>query len=278
MRPPMPLKTFNRQLRLLTLLAGNRTMDVRQVAAHMQMGRRQIYRYLELLVAAGFEFENNGGVYRLKPSSPFYRELRQRMSRPASSDILHADAYDARYEHNLQHMCEAIEQQRQVTLQGYHSQNSQTVRDRRVEPYYLFEDNDAVRCYEPESGMCKTFRLSRASVVEILPQTWEHPEEHTLPHTDLWGYTSAEPRPVTLRLTPLAYQLLTEEYHVEEGSVETLRDIPGGPARAYLLHTSYCHPFGIGRFVMGLPADIQVLDSPELEHYIEEQIAHFTKK
>lgn len=274
----MPLKTFNRQLRLLTLLAGNRTMDVRQVAAHMQMGRRQIYRYLELLMAAGFEFDNNGGVYRLKPSSPFYRELRQRMSRPASSDVVHDDANDMRYESNLLHMCQAIEQHHQVTLLSYHSQNSQTVRDRRVEPYYLFEDNDSVRCYEPESGMCKTFRLSRASAVELLPQPWQHEEEHTLPHIDLWGYSSAEPRPVTLRLTPLAYQLLTEEYHVEEGSVETLRDIPGGPARAYLLHTSYCHPFGIGRFVMGLPADVQVLDSAELEHYIAEQIAHITKK
>lgn len=274
----MPLKTFNRQLRLLALLAGNRTMDVRQVAAHMQMGRRQIYRYLELLMAAGFELENNGGVYRLKPSSPFYRELRQRMSRPAASDILHADTYDARYEHNLQRICEAIEHQQQVRLLGYHSQNSQTVSDRVVEPYYLFEDNDAVRCYEPATQMCKTFRLTRTTAIELLPQTWEHIEEHTLPHTDLWGYTSAEPRPVTLRLTPLAYQLLTEEYHVEEGSVEAVTHIPGGPAHAYLLHTSYCHPFGIGRFVMGLPADIQVVDTPELERYIVEQIAHFTKK
>lgn len=274
----MALPVLKRQLRLLSLLAANYSMDIDQIAERMQMGRRQIYRYIEALRQAGFEFSHTGSIYRLNPSSPFYRELRRSFAMRPTDDVFHTEIYIKRIEDNLQNIYHAIDQHRQVVLHNYHSQNSQRTSDRLVEPFYLFESTDDVRCYEVESGMNKTFRIARAEKVEVLPTPWQNESAHIFPITDLFGYSSDKKEDVTLRLTPRAYQFLREEYGVDETQVEVEKRAKDGSVETYLMHTYYCHPFGIGRYVMGLPADIEVLKNPALRKYIVDQTKKIIKK
>lgn len=276
----MSLHIFQRQLKLVSLLAGNRQLDVNQLAEVMHMGRRQIYRYLELLRQSGFLFNVRGSVYTLLPSSPYLHTLRRRLNgdtHPYSTPA--GEGLDAQQEDNLAQVCQALAEHRQVIIRNYHSQNSHTTTDRTVEPFHLFPGGDTVLCFEVATHKSKTFRFSRMESVQVLPTPWQHAEEHELPVTDMFGYNSTqEPTHVTLRLTPRAHQLLIEEYQVEQGSIEPLADLPGGTPHHYLLHTYYCHCEGIGRFVMGLAADIEIIDDPVLTSYVTEQFQQFMKK
>jgi hypothetical protein len=47
---------------------------------------------------------------------------------------------------------------------------------------------------------------------------------------------------------------------------------------SWLLDTKVCNYRGIGRFVMGLMDDIEIVDSPDFEGYIREQIELASKK
>jgi hypothetical protein len=45
-----------------------------------------------------------------------------------------------------------------------------------------------------------------------------------------------------------------------------------------MLDTMVCNYLGIGRFVMGLMDDIEVVDSPAFERYIADNIAKISQK
>jgi len=46
----------------------------------------------------------------------------------------------------------------------------------------------------------------------------------------------------------------------------------------WLLDTEVCSYEGVGRFVLGLPEDIEIIDSPEFEQYITSQVDKIKKK
>ncbi len=46
----------------------------------------------------------------------------------------------------------------------------------------------------------------------------------------------------------------------------------------HLLETEVCSVKGVGRFVLGLYDDIDVIDSPDLEAYLRDRIKELTQK
>ena len=78
--------------------------------------------------------------------------------------------------------------------------------------------------------------------------------------------------PVQLLLGPLASSLLIEECPNAELQM-TLQ-----PDGRHLLTTEVCSYKGVGRFVLGLFDDIEVVDSPEFEKYLHERVALLTQK
>ena len=72
---------------------------------------------------------------------------------------------------------------------------------------------------------------------------------------------------VQLRLGVMAHNLLTEEYPLAE------RDITPIDEKHWLLDTLVCNYAGIGRFVIGLAEDIEVIDSPDFVAYLRQKIA-----
>lgn len=293
----MSLRIFDRQLQLLALLTDNRTRNVNQVAREMGMSRRQIYRYLGEFQNAGFLFDQHGSIYRLLPSSPFFRRLtdgtylsreeaqtlhqlvcavshpspplrhlRDKLQRLSEDEPLAAQFLDERAQHNLMQILQAIRTHRCVLLRGYASQHSTRTDDRLVEPFALMNGNADVRCYEPESQANKTFRLTRMDDVQLLPQEWQYAHLHSECFTDFFGYSSETPQPVHLSMTRRAWQTLCEEYPAagrQEWHTEAGR---------YTLSTLYSHPDGIGRFILSLLGEVQASGAPEIQHYIEQRI------
>ena len=67
---------------------------------------------------------------------------------------------------------------------------------------------------------------------------------------------------VKLRLGVMAHNLLVEEYPLAERDLQQIDDTH------WLLDTMVCNYAGIGRFVMGLAEDIEVVNSPDFIAYL----------
>ena len=96
----------------------------------------------------------------------------------------------------------------------------------------------------------------------MLDEEWQHADNHAEGYIDIFRMTGFEQHRVQLRLGLLARNLLIEEYPLAERDITQLED------GRWLLDTKVCNFVGIGRFVMGLAEDIEVL-TPEFDAYIK---------
>ena len=284
--------------RLMTLLMHGESLTVAQLAERAEVHPRAVYRSLESLRDSGFIVMKEGTRYRLDPNSPFFRgifgeihfsqdealtmaqvlgsvsdnspqvrHLREKLSRLYGDDVLARHAIDDQYARNFRDIFQAVSEERLCVLRGYSSHNSGQTRNRVVEPYVFLAENSEVRCYEPESGMNKTFKVSRAESVEILDLRWSYKEKHEPFFTDLFHFSGQEFTRVRLRMGSLAANLLCEEFPFAESQIQKL------PDGKYLLDTKVCSFKGIGRFVVGLLDDIEIVGSPEFAAYLKERVS-----
>ena len=136
----------------------------------------------------------------------------------------------------------------------------------------FLDHHDGIRCYELQSGENKTFKVSRIGRVEVLDLLWSHEEQHARVYTDLFRFSGEERRRVVLRLGRLACSLLKEE------CPQAVRSLQPDGADHWLLSTDVCSFQGVGRFVLGLFEDVEVLESPEFKLFLQEKIKDLTKK
>ena len=295
---------LERLLRLMKLLTSNVNYTVNDLAERLDTSYRSIYRYIETFKEAGFVVHKlEGGVYKLGKESPYFREisqlvhftdeeahivnqlieglddtnmlkqnLRKKLSSVYNCTAMATSIVKGKNASNVNRVLEAIEERRQVLLCDYSSSHTGEVRTRCVEPFGFTTNYVQVWCYEPESGMNKLFKTSRIGSVEVLDREWEYADKHHEGYIDIFRMTGFDQYGVKLRLGMLARNLLIEEYPLAE------RDITELDESSWLLDTKVCNYRGIGRFVMGLMDDIEIVDSPEFEEYIREQIELVSKK
>ena len=294
---------LSQQLDLILLLAENRRFNINELGEQLGLQRRNIYYYLNFLREAGFLLEKHGAYYSLSRRSPFISKLCDTVNFTEDEVVLIKRLLDEADEkdilvHSLKHkllrfydfniiadpirmasqkkkidtIYEAIKHERTVILKGYSSSHSQTVSDREVEPFLLFDGNRNLRAYELSTGMNKTFRISRMEDVVPGYNTWSNTARHKQFYTDTFGFSSEEQIHVTLRLDRLSFNTLTDEYPRAE------RDIAADGTQNWIYSTGVCSMVGIGRFVLGLYDHVEIVDSPELERYIKEKLKDFTQK
>lgn len=299
----MELDKFDRQLRLLLMLTQHRNLTVDDVSRQLSMSRRSIYRYIDSYKQMGFIVVKEGPRYHIDPESPFFkqitsyihftedeamainqvlnsvydnspqvRHLREKLSSLYDYKVLSKHGVDEHIAQNLAALFEAVKTERMVVLRDYASPNSAQTSDRIVEPYLFVSENSEVRCYEIKTGQNKTFKLSRIRKVEPLDLLWSHKNEHAEYFTDLFHFSGEERFPVTLILGQLSMSLLVEEY---PGASALLKQQEDG---RFLLKTEVCSYKGIGRFVMGLIDDIEIVDSPDFVAYLRGKVEDLTQK
>ena len=144
--------------------------------------------------------------------------------------------------------------------------------DRAVEPFAFTTNYVQIWCYEPASGINKLFNTSRIGSVEVTEQSWQHTNEHNAGYIDIFRTRGFERTQITLRLTLRAYNLLVEEYPLAE------RDLVRDDESHWILRTEVCSFAGIGRFILGLWDDIEIIDSPELSDYLSKKIEKMYNK
>lgn len=285
---------LERELDLMLLMTENRSYTVQQLCDRMGLSRRNLYYYIDFFRQAGFIVEKKGTAYSLDKSSPFFtklfktlhftedeaitlrrlldrtddnslqvRHLRRKLDTLYDLDILDDVALREQAGRNVSTLYDAIKLKNKVVIHRYSSPHSNTVTSRVVEPFMFLDGNNEVRCYEISTKMNKTFKVARMEGVEMLLDPWEHEAAHKQMYTDIFMFSGEELLPVELRLDRLAYSLLTEEY---PRSLSHIR--PDGD-RHWLLSLGVCSYVGIGRFVLGLFEDIEVLGGEGFVAYID---------
>lgn len=293
----MEYETLEYQLRLIILLAQGQFLSVTEMAERLSLHPRTVYRNLEYFPRIGLTLEKRSRRYRLSPEAPFLekvsarfhfsmsevvtlrqmleavqnrssqvRHLREKLQRIHEGGVLVPNNVDETTAQNIRNIFEAIRQERVVLLKGYTSPNSCKKSDRWVEPFLFLPGNREVRCYEASSQMNKTFSLSRVEEVQLLDIRWDHADCHRPLHVDLFHFSGEERTHVRLRLGLLAKAVLLDEYPEAEEHLSPLDD------GHWLFDAEFCSMKGIGRFVIGLLDDIEILDAPELTAYLKERV------
>lgn len=299
----MNLEIFTRQLQLLQLLTGNTELTVRQICEQLDISVRTFHRYVAMFRAAGFEVNLDSNIYSILHTSPFYTNVSDKMQLRSSEVstmvgmLNRADPRDPSVaalrrkftsiygvdfseeamqtnQHIIQNTTQierAIRQRHVMLLHDYESPHRQTLSDRLVEPFRILSSTGSVRCYEPSTDTCKTFKIARIrGEAEVLPGHWKHMQQHKNYYVDPFGFSGEQRHRVALRLSLLASQILCEEFGVSEAQL--LID-PDNQHR--LFYTYVCSDIGIGRFVMGLLGEVEVVSGPSLKQYIQEQIKQY---
>lgn len=299
----MELEKLGRQLQLLLMLTQNVTLTVDDLGKELNMSRRTIYRYIDAFKSLGFTMTKTGTKYRIEHTSPFLRKLvtgmqftddeallisqalnsvydnsaemralREKLARVYNPKLLVRHGKSERFAHNLTTLYACMREERVALIKNYDSPSSGKVSNRIVEPYLFLDNNNEVRCYELASHMNKTFKLGRMEAVVPLDIFWTNKKEHRPFFTDLFHFSGEKRTPVTLILGHLATNVLLEEY---PGAEDHLTEEPDGRHRIQL---DVCSMKGVGRFVMGLADDVEVVNSPELVDYLRSCAKTITKK
>ncbi len=293
---------LERELYLLELLTENRNYDVETLCQKVGISRRNLYYYLEFFRDCGFKVYKQARYYTIDGKSPFFNHiqdkitfteqeavlmrrlldrvesenilashLKDKLDRFYDFDILLGDISGEQVAQNLGVLYEAIKFKRQVIVHSYISLNSQTVKDRLLEPFMMMNSNNEVRCFEPTSMLNKTFKISRMRDVEVLDTPWCYETLHKDIYTDVFMFSSQERLPVKMYLGNLSYNILKEEY---PRAIKYVQDLPQGK---HLLDMHVCSYVGISRFVLGLYDDIEIEGGEGFKSYLNEKIKKMKK-
>ena len=294
---------IERLLRLMKMLTANVEYSVDDIAARLDMSRRTIYRYIDTFRDAGFVIKKRGNCIRLDKESPHFKDISQLVHFTEEEAVILRRAiesiddtnllkqnlkrklysvYDSgtladtivkgQNSSNVHALIEAMENRQQIVLHNY--QSSHSIRDRHVEPFAFTTNYVNIWCYDIDNKCCKIFKTARIGSVEISGNGWQYSELHKENYMDIFRMIAAPNSnliEVKLKLGRLSYNLLMEEYPLAERCISQIDN------DHWMLDTTVANMQGIGRFVVGLMDDIEIIDSTELEEFLSNYIKRYFK-
>lgn len=295
---------LERLLRPVMLLTANTYYTVDELAERMETSPRTIYRYLDTFKSAGFVIYKEDGCIRMGKESPFFKDisqlihfseeeayiihqviegvdnnnlikqnLKRKLASVYNNKIIAETIVKGQNADNIRMIMKAYEQKKQVILHGYSSAHGQTVADRLVEPFAFTTNYVEAWCFELSSGCNKLFKISRIKSVEITNEDWQQEVSHQKGFTDIFRMSSYETvkHSIKLQLNRRAFRLLIEEFPLAERDTRQISD------DAWILKTEISNYIGPTRFILGLAADVRIIESVELKEYIRNYATEYIK-
>ena len=285
---------YAKQLDLLAMLIDGDSHTADELCQVLGTTRRNLYYYFSFLRDYGFELvRTSGGKYYIGPHSPFFRNIARSVdftSQEVSylfsllagtgdkSPLQHSvkrklerfyglsgfvdDATRRRVTSHAEILNKAIAQRKIVLLKDYSSPHSKTVSTRVVEPFLFLNEQADIRCYELSSHTNKTFKLSRIGSVVITDADWAFADSHKQVYTDIFLFSGDTRHHISLRMGQLSHNLMLEEYPQSERCFTQEDD------SHWLFPTAVVSYLGIGRFVLGLFSDIQIIGDEGFKMYV----------
>lgn len=290
---------IERLLRIVKLLQDSDVdYTIEEIAQRVNVSYRTIYRYLDTLETVGFVVINKSpGVKKLcvekrkafdfsklihfseeeafvidqliealDETNVLKQNLRRKLATVYDCAPIIQSVVQGRKVANVNRIVDAIRRKKQVILKNYSSSSSNTIRDRLVEPFELSQNYVQVWCYEPESGKNKLFKMARIEETELLSTGWQFESAHKSKAVDVFRCAMESPFRIKLLLGVRAHNLLIEEYPLAERDVSRCED------GRWMLDTVVQGFAGVGRFVLGLAHDIEIVESDELKNYLKKEL------
>ena len=160
----------------------------------------------------------------------------------------------------------AVKSKKQVLLVNYASGNSQTVRDRRVEPFEFKDDFNLVWAFDIDLRKNRQFKICRMEDVYQTPFDWEFERLHQSSPVDVFRNTGELNKKVEFELNLRARNLLAEEYPLAEKYITET-----APNR-FLFNAPVAKYEGPGRFVLGIAEDIRLIGDEGFLEFVKEKI------
>lgn len=284
-----------KMLRLMKLLTGNVSRSIDQVAGELGVTSRTVYRYIDDIRDAGFVVSKlYGNVYAMGKvargltdfnkliyfteeeayvvakliegidnTHVLKRDLQRKLASVYDSTSIGNFVGNAASAVVVESLADAMKRKKQCVLKGYASAHSDEVRDRLVEPFAFTANMIDVWAWDVENAENRVFKVARVGEVEVLDADWAFAGEHKALEPDVFRMTGELSEKIVLQLDTRAKSLLLEEYPLAE---KELRREEG----KWVLRTVVHSLEGAGRFVIGLAADVKILEGERLRMYVRE--------
>ncbi len=292
---------FERMLKMLLLLNCRYGRSIGQMARILQITERTVYRYIETIRRVGYvvdkctdqgtmyyhinkdksEYKDisdllffseeeayilSQAIHSIDNENVFKNNLIKKLYSLYDNERIATHIVKKEYSDVVHHFINAMNKKEQVMLVNYKSSNSKKIRNRVVEPFGFTVNFVSVWCFDTEDKSNKLFKTSRIEYIEPLGIRWKYEKNHQKGNVDIFRVSSYQKIPVILKLSLPAYNLLVEEYPLAEKYITMQHD------GYYLLQTDVAALDGVGRFVMGLLDEIEVIEPLELKDYIWNKI------
>ena len=299
----MDTHKISKLLRLMKLLTGNVSRTIDALAVEMGVTTRTVYRYIDTIREAGFVVNKlYGNVYQMGKvnrgltdfkkliyftdeeaylvarmiegidnNNALKRDLQRKLASVYDCTSIANYIDNSSNAVNVEALVDAIKHKKQVILKGYESAHSDETRDRVVEPFSFTANMIDVWAYDVEKADCRVFKVMRIGEVEVLEADWAFEAQHEERRPDVFRMTGSLSMRVVLELNTRAKGLLVEEYPLAE------RDLKREDGK-WVLRTTVQALEGVGRFVIGLAADVKVVEGKKLVEYIKKYDKKYIQK
>ena len=287
----------------MKLLTGNVSRTIDHLAKEMGITSRTVYRYIDTIRDAGFVVNKlYGNVYAMGKvarglsdfnkliyfteeeayitarliegidnNNVLKRDLQRKLACVYDSTSIANYIGNAANADNVEALVDAIKHKKQVVLKQYESAHSNDAKDRLVEPIEFTANMIDIWAYDVENAEPRMFKVTRIHAVEETDTPWEFQAKHKVPKPDVFRMTGKINEKIVLLLNTRAKSLLVEEYPLAE------KDLKREDGK-WLLRTTIHSLEGAGRFVIGLAADIKILEGDALKKYIQNYQKKFIQK
>ncbi|MBS9525756.1 WYL domain-containing protein [Litoribacter alkaliphilus] len=289
-----------RVFKLINLLRSRIGKNVHRLAETLETDTRTVYRYFKLLEEVGFKIEKEHGKFKIvdmvetssqnlvgtftEEESAFLAQAiaksgKKNRLKDSLLEKIHARAefkqsieslFNAKLGLFVDELAEALRKELQVELRDYYSLHTDSVKDRLIEPVAFTRDYDYIHAFDVESKSMKKFKLERISDLRVSNKKQLYKSLHSEINESMFGYSGKAKYKVKLKLSHKAYQLLIEGYP-EAKQFTSIKN-----RKHYYFDTEVAELPGVGRFVLGLPGEIEVVEGQELLEYLKEQKEKFT--
>lgn len=290
-------------LRLMKRLTGNVSRTIDQVAKEMGITPRTVYRYIDDIREAGFVVNKlYGNVYAMGKvgrglsdfnrliyfteeeayitakliegidnNNVLKRDLQRKLASVYDSTSIANYIDNTANAANVEALADAIKRKKQVVLKQYESAHSNESKDRLVEPIEFTANMIDIWAYDVDNGDNRVFKVARIHEVEVTDTGWEFASKHKAIKPDVFRMVGNLNEKIVLQLNTRAKSLLLEEFPLAE------KDLKREDGK-WLLKTTIHSLEGAGRFVIGLAADIKILEGKKLLDYIKNYDKKYVQK
>lgn len=164
----------------------------------------------------------------------------------------------------------ARNEKQKVILFNYKSTNSNTKKDRIIEPFQVEPEDDILHAYDLEINEIRHFRISRIERIEQLNEDWENEGKHYVMATDIFKISDKKQVPVHIRLRIGGYNELIERYPLARAALSPAPD----KEDEYDLVCKVNHRFyGLQNFLLGYSHYVvEIVESDSLRKHMTEKL------